>query len=103
MPWSKGAVVIIKRGDEEWADSMENALVPKKDICDDEEMKTLKRDNELTKIHDTRFTNNMIEALLHTYGPIPKPIPKWLDWLLAPWTLLIYGVSLFTNKYLIIK
>ena len=103
MAWSKGAVVIVKRGDEKWANEMEQALVPVamegeagKDVSD------LERKNDLTKIHDTRFTDAMIEDLTRVYGPIKDPAPKWLETLLAPWTLLIYLVSVFWDKYMTI-
>lgn len=104
MSWSRGAVVILKSGDQEIGDALENALVVRR--ATDEDLKQFEKalmERKLTKIHDTRFTNFMIEDLEYRYGKIKKPIPKWLDKLLSPFTLMLYWVSLFTDKYLVIK
>lgn len=107
MPWSKGAVVIVKHGDQEWADSMEQTvaikLASKQEVEElRKENEALKRDKKLAKIHDDRFTNIVIKEIERKHGKI-KRYRRWKDILLAPWALFVYAVSLFTNKYLIIK
>lgn len=100
MSWSKGAVVIVKHGDQEWADSMEQTLAIKR--ASDQEVEELRRDKKLSKIHDDAFTDIAIQSLRKKYRKI-KPMPKWLDILLSPWSLLVYGIAVFSNKFLIIR
>lgn len=101
--WSKGAVVIVKHGDQEWADSIEQALAIRRASEKElRELEELKRHKNLSKIHDDKFTDIVIEDARRRYRKI-RPMPRWLDILLAPWSLLVYGVSLFADKYLVIR
>lgn len=107
MAWTKGAVVIVKRGDQEWADAMEESLdIPRGDDREMKELenenKELKRDNDLSKIHDTRFTDMVIESLEHDYGRTRKS-PKWAQIVKQGFALIVYVVSVFFDKFLTIK
>lgn len=107
MAWKKGAVVIVKRGDEEWADAIEEGLnIQKASRKEVEELKNenkdLKRSNELTKIHDDKFTDNMIAKLEREYGNSWVP-PKWAKWILEGVAFIVYWISVFVDKYLVIK
>ena len=103
MAWTKGAVVIVKRGDQEWADAMEESLdIPRGDDREMKELenenKELKRDNDLAKIHDTRFTNMVIQGLEHEYGRNRIP-PTWLKVVKQGFALVVYLVSVFYDKF----
>lgn len=107
MGWSKGAVVIIKHGDKEMADAIENGIHIKK--ATDKEIEELKkqlkeekRKNDLTSIHDNRVTNERI-AGLNNNAVSAKKHCLFIQWIIGGFALLIYGFSLFVDKYLIIR
>ena len=114
MAWKKGAVVIVKRGDEEWADAIEEVLdiqkASRKELEElenenkelENENKELKRSKDMTKIHDDKFTDNMIAKLEREYGNHWTP-PKWVRWILEAVAFVVYWISLFVDKYLVIK
>ena len=95
MAWSKGAVVIVKRGDQDWADSIEQAISIRK--ASEREVEELKRHKNLTKIHDDKFTDIAIENLRNRYRV--KPVTRVMDILLSPWTLLLYGVVVLSERW----
>lgn len=107
MAWKKGAVVIVKRGDQEWGDAIEDALNVKK--ASDKELEELrkeneelKRDKELTKNHDTRFTNMAIQDLKDK-NEYYKTSPPWLRVIKEGFAFVIYWISVFWDKYMTIK
>lgn len=102
MAWKKGAVVIQikKHGDEEWADEMEKALNVQR--AADKEREELERDNKFMKRHIVEDLEAKIAKAEYDYGYNWIP-PKWLLPFIQVWALLMYGISLFAHKYLIIK
>ena len=110
MAWNKGAVVIVKHGDEDMANAIEGGLNVKKiSVGQSEELEQLKkenedlkRDKELSKIHDDNNTDALIADLDANYGYNWTP-PKWMEPIRSAFALVIYGITLFVNKYLIIK
>lgn len=99
MPWKKGAVVIKKHGDEEWADAMEKALNVQK--AANKELEELRRDNEFLKKHVTKdLKQKIIDAELN-YGYNWTP-PKWAKDIVEGFAFIVYYISLFVEKYLIL-
>lgn len=99
MPWKKGAVVIKKHGDEEWADAMEKALNVQK--AANKELEELRRDNEFMKKHVTEdLEQKIIDAELN-YGYNWTP-PKWAKGIVEGFAFIVYHISLFVEKYLIL-
>lgn len=97
MPWSKGAVVIKKSGDEEWANEMEKVLdIPKEA---DHEKEALERDNSWMKkriVED--LENKIIDAeIQYGYNFVP---PKWAAPIFEAKALIEYWVAIFVDKYL---
>ena len=100
MSWSKGAVVIKKSGDEEWANEMEKALdIPK---TDDKDREALERDNEWMKRHIIEDLEQKIIDAEINYGYNFVP-PKWAKPIFDVIALIEYGVALFVDKYMKIK
>lgn len=100
MPWSKGAVIIKKSGDEEWANEMEKALdIPK---TDDKDREALERDNEWMKRHIIEDLEQKIIDAEINYGYNFVP-PKWAKPIFDVIALIEYGVALFVDKYMKIK
>ena len=109
MAWTKGAVVIVKRGDEEWADSIEKTLTVDEGWADSKEIEQLKSENEelkrdkaMTKIHDTRFTNAAIDSLSNKHDYYLPP-PRWIRIIKEGIAFIVYWVSIFVDKYMVIK
>ena len=97
MPWSKGAVIIKKSGDEEWANEMEKALdIPK---TADKDREALERDNEWMRKHITEDLENKIIDAEINYGYNFVP-PKWAKPIFDVIALIEYGVALFVDKYM---
>ena len=97
MSWSKGAVVIKKHGDEEWADAMEKALDIQR--ASDKEVEELKRDNEFLKKHVVEdLEQKIIDAELD-YGYNWTP-PKWARGIVEAFAFVVYHFSVFVDKYL---
>ena len=97
MPWSKGAVVIKKSGDKEWANEMEKVLDIQKEV--DPEKEELERDNEWMKKHIVEdLENKIIDAeIKYGYNFVP---PKWASPIFKAMALVIYGIAVFADKYL---
>ena len=100
MPWSKGAVVIKKTGDEEWANEMEKALDIQNPV--DKEKEALERDNEWMKRHIVEdLEKKIVEAEInYGYNFIP---PKWAKPIFDVIALIEYGIAMFVDKYMKIK
>lgn len=115
MSWKKGAVVIIKHGDEDFADAIEDGLNIQKITPGEveelkqeieklkKENKELRRANEMMKIHDTRFTNEAIDNLTDKYKNNYRTPPKWAKIIMDGVAVIIYWISMFIDKYLVIK
>lgn len=93
--WSKGAVVILKHGDTEWSNSMENALtqnlVPKKEINDlESRYGVMKNRQQITMA-------NEIQKAQKTYA-IRKPLIRWPKILIDIWALSVYGFSMLVER-----
>ena len=100
MPWSKGAVVIKKSGDAEWANEMEKALDIQKPV--DKEKEALERDNEWMKRHIVEDLEKKIMEAEINYGYNFIP-PKWAKPIFDVIALIEYGVAMFVDKYMKIK
>ena len=84
MSWSKGAVVIRKYGDQDWADSFEESLTPKP-----KKPMPKRRTTE-------QLVMDMIKAE-RQYGRNWTP-PKWARWIFEGGALFTYGVCLCIEK-----
>lgn len=97
MPWKKGAVVIRKAGDEEWANEMERVVsVPE---AKDQEKEELARDNEWMKKHIVKDLENKIIDAEINYGYNFVP-PRWVKPIFDVIALIEYGLAMFVDKYL---
>lgn len=99
MPWTKGAVVIKKTGDEAWANEMEKALDIRKAV--DREKAELERDNEWMKKHIVEDLEQKIIDAEINYGYNFVP-PKWAKPIFDLIALVEYGVAMFVDKYMTI-
>ena len=86
--WSKGAVVIIKHGDEEMADSMANSLVP---------VKKKKKRDALPR-RDPEYWNHELAVADFIYGKNYRDPPKWLKPAIGFYALVVYGISITFEK-----
>lgn len=98
--WSKGAVVVIKRGDKEMADAIVDGLDIQ--LASPEELENLRRDNTFLKRRTAKDIQKKIEEAEELYGYNWTP-PKWARWFFDFVALIEYGVAVFVDKYLIIK
>lgn len=98
--WSKGAVVIVKRGDEAMANSIEEGLGLK--MVPVEQVEDMKRDNFFLKKRCSKaIQQDIIDAQIkYGYNWVP---PKWASKLVQGFALIVYGVSIFVDRYLTIK
>ena len=99
MAWSKGAVVIVKRGDEAMANGIEDALtsemVSKKDYDE------LERENFFLR---RRTREEILEDIAEAeaeYGHNFIP-PKWAVPICEGCAFVIYHVCRFIEKYLVL-
>ncbi len=108
MPWKKGAVVIKKLGDEEWADEMEKVLNAKEESDKDiqtlisnliEENKTLKRDNEFLRKHVVAELKQKIQDAEDAYG-YNKEYSGIFGKIMGVIGLILYKTCCFIDKYL---
>lgn len=96
--WSKGAVVIVKHGDEEMANKMEKSLVPVQ--TERKSLDTCK--TELAaKARQEELAQKIIDAEIN-YGYNWTP-PHWAKVFVSGYALLVYGFTMFVDKYLRIK
>lgn len=98
MPWSKGAVVIKKHGDEEWADAIEKSLNIKR--ASDKELKELeelRRDNTFMKKHIVDDLEAKIADAEAKYGHNWVP-PKWMKPIVDVISLIEYGFAILIDK-----
>lgn len=100
--WNKGAVVVIKHGDEQLANAIQNGvcstMVPASDV------NTLKRDYDLLKKRNTVYWSRKIRRAHRMYFEKPKkPLPNWTKPLIDIYALVVYGISMFVDKFMTIK
>ena len=101
--WSKGAVVIIKRGDEAMADMMTKGLNVEESVVENaDEIENLKMQNYFLKKRVRKTTDLMIEDARLQYGYNWTP-PKWANYIVRGFALVIYGVSIFVDRFMRIK
>lgn len=99
--WSKGAVVIVKRGDDEIASAIEKAL----DIrTKDPKLLTKQERDEYDLLRRARSDKIREEIALaeeyYGYNWVP---PKWAEKIVGAFALVVYGISVFIERYLRIK
>lgn len=100
MPWKKGAVVIIKRGDQEWADAIEQAILERK--TSKEELDEMEMHLVFLKKRDAEYWKEMIEEAEAMYGENYIP-PKWIQKIVSGFAFIMYYIGRFIDKYLKIK
>lgn len=98
--WSKGAVVIVKYGDEEMANSMVEGIrinlseMPKTGTKD---IKTLEAENYFLRCCVSRLTKDKIERAQDEYGYLshtPRFIKRISEWV----AFIVYCFSTFIEK-----
>lgn len=92
--WSKGAVVVVKHGDEAMADAMEKGLEIKKKSDPNKDAET-----DLMKKRNSEFWKEKIEKAEYDYGYNYIP-PKWLEKVRSFFALIVYGLTMFVDKYM---
>ena len=97
MSWSKGAVIIVKHGDPEFANGIEEILKPKQSS----------ENNKIScrfvpKRHTKEELIDMIDDAERKYG-VPTNRPKWIKAIKDVTLISLYYISLFVDKYLKIK
>lgn len=99
--WSKGAVVIVKHGDEAMADAMASSFEKKNDISD-EEWKHDKAWKDLL----SEAKNDEIDLLIADaeirYGHNWQP-PAWAKHIVEGFAFIVYKICMFIDKYLVIR
>lgn len=99
--WSKGAVVIVKHGDTEMANAIEKSLdIRLKDpkmLTDSE-----RAEYDLLKKAKSDKLRAMIAENEEEYGYNWVP-PKWAEKIVGAFALIVYGISVFIDRYLRIK
>lgn len=98
--WSKGAVVIIKYGDEEMANSMVEGMrinlseMPKAGTKD---IKTLEAENYFLRCCVNRLTKDKIQRAQEDYG-YGRSTPRWLQKVSEWIAFIVYCFSTFIEK-----
>lgn len=101
--WSKGAVVIVKRGDEAMADMITKGLKVEKSVVENnDEIEALKTQNFFLKKRVRKTTDLMIQDARVQYGYNWTP-PKWANHIVRGFALIVYGVSIFVDRFMRIK
>lgn len=85
--WSKGAVVIIKRGDKDMADSMEASLVP-----------VQQKNNKPMPRRGSEYWSRELAIADFIYGKNYRDPPDWARPVIGFGALVIYGVSVTVEK-----
>ena len=100
MP-NKSAVVIIKRGDPDMADSMAEQFMPP--VVQNDKMIFLERENFFLKRRRTRTTRRMIREAEIKYGHNYIPKSKFVRHLREGWALIEYGIAMFADRFMTIQ
>ena len=96
----KGAVVIVKHGDENIANALEKGIIKRFDLSPENE--DLKRDYTFLKKRDRIYWSNKISDAERYYGHNPS-YPSWATPIISVFAFIIYLISVFIDKYLTIK
>ena len=102
--WKKGAVVIVKHGDEAMANAMASVFDEKKD--EDIEVNEDPNYDKTWKDLLYKSKKDAIDAAIldakehyeHNWTP-----PKWAKRIVECFALVVYGVCVFIDKYLVIR
>ena len=98
--WSKGAVVIVKHGDEAIADAVAKGIdiqtVAKSDV------EKIERDYRFMKNRDSKYWKRKIRKANEKYAYNWRP-PWWAKKTVEAFAFVVYGFSVFVDKYLRIK
>lgn len=99
MSWSKGAVVVVKRGDDAIADAIEKGM----DIqtYSKEEVEDMKRENTFLRKRSVKALTAAIEDAEIQYGHYWVP-PKWANWIFQGLAFIVYHICTFIEKYLVL-
>lgn len=97
MGWTKGAVVIVKHGDDAIADAIEKGM----DIqtYSKKEVKEMERENTFLKKRSVESLTKAIQDAENDYGYNWTP-PKWAEWIISIWAFCTYHICTFIEKYL---
>ena len=98
--WSKGAVVVIKRGDPAMADAIENGVGVSTKIP--EEYKTMERDYAVMKVGRESEIQEKIRKLNNKYNRKPNLFQRVMTILLKPFVVLevIYAMIICAIQFL---
>lgn len=113
--WQKGALVIVKRsGDQKMADAMIDGLNQHPLPLNQSQSEQLSSSDTLKRIKELEAENYFLKKRLNEiyqqkmsenqmfYGYNWAP-PKWANKIISLCALIIYGFSVFVDKYLVIK
>lgn len=100
--WNKGALVIIKRGDEAMANAMASPFEQEKNDISDEEYKHDKAWKDLLskKKNDDILLKIAAANEKYDYNWVP---PKWAKKIVEGFAFVVYKVCVFIDKYLVIR
>ena len=101
--WSKGAVVIIKRGDEAMANTMaspfEQRMAAKEHINEDQAIRDWYK--MLCKAKKEAVDKAILDAQ-ETYGHNWTP-PRWAKKITEGFAFVVYGICVFIERYLVLR
>ena len=102
MAWSKRGVVIVKRGDQEWTDAIEQSmnikLASQKELEElIKENEELRKQNEILRRIVAKATKRYIDDAERNYGYNWKP-PKWANRIVGIFSYIIYKFSVFIDS-----
>ena len=105
--WSKGAVVIVRHGDEDMGNAIKDAVGTKMVPIDEvkkleEDVKELERDNFFLRKRSSEAIMADILSAEIKYGRNFVP-PKWAKKIWEWNAFLIYHFSMFVDKYLVLR
>lgn len=100
--WDKGAIVIIRRGDDEFGRAITEGVTQQMQLVPLHEVANLERDYKFLKSRDQLYWKRKIARANRLYStPIPRR-PKWMRPFQDIWYLIVYGISVFADKYMTI-
>jgi hypothetical protein len=99
--WTKGAVVIVKHGDDAMGSAMKNGLnLPV--LVDQSSVMNIERENFFLKRRSRRYYIQKIREAEEKYGYNWQP-PKWARGFFSGLAFLEYLFAVFADKYMTIK
>lgn len=100
--WSRGGVVIVKRGDEAITDAIEQGMDILVSDTTDEDTKKIKDERDLLKKAKTDAILCKIAKAEYEYGRNPT-LPDWARKISEAAALVVYVICTFIDRYLRIK